>query len=89
MSTFILVYRAPADYVPYRTEAQGAWQRYFEALGPNLIDAGQSGVRPEHPRRRQLGHGLGGCSLIDAAISRQPRWSPRDVRSSLKAAASR
>jgi len=57
MSTFILVYRAPTDYVPYRTEAQGAWQRYFEALGPNLIDAGQSGVRPEHPRRRQLGHG--------------------------------
>ena len=73
MTTFVISYYAPENYVPGRSDDMSAWAAWFESIGANLVDIG-------HPVREatQLGdHGtdqrLRGSSVIattdlDAAL---------------------
>lgn len=40
MSTFLLAYRVPKDYVPGSPEVVPAWKAFFEGLRANLVDVG-------------------------------------------------
>lgn len=67
MTTYLLAYRAPKDYVPGGDETMEAWSAFFETLGGHIVDPGNpvfsrtavgdcgSDVRP-----------LGGFTVIEA-----------------------
>ena len=66
MATYLLTYRAPANYTPGSAGTVAAWSAWFDSLGASLADRG-------HPifARGTLGNGatgtvLGGYSLLTA-----------------------
>ena len=66
MTTFLISYRMPRNFVPGRPGAVGAWMSFFDGMGDGLLDRGnpvfESGTlgnceARHHPRRLLAGRG--------------------------------
>jgi hypothetical protein len=66
MTTFLLSYRMPKNYVPGRPEAMAAWSAWFEAIGGNLVDPGNPVFEASALGNCGADTALGGYSLVTA-----------------------
>ncbi|MCW2936236.1 MAG: hypothetical protein JWM19_7198 [Actinomycetia bacterium] len=66
MTTYLFVYRAPANYSP-SPETAVAWSAWHQSLGASLKDRGNPVFRAETLGAGPAGTVLGGYSLVRAA----------------------
>jgi hypothetical protein len=66
MTTYLLAFRAPADYQP-SPEMAAAWSAWQHSLGDRLKDRGNPVFRAETVGSSAAGTVLGGYSLVNAA----------------------
>ena len=65
MSTYLIVHRAPKDYVG-SAEAAAAWDAWFEELGANLVDRGNPVFERRTLKTSETDNPLGGYTLVTA-----------------------
>jgi hypothetical protein len=65
MSTYLIVHRAPADYVG-SAKAATAWDAWFEDLGANLVDRGNAVFKRSTLGTSETDKPLGGYTLVTA-----------------------
>lgn len=66
MSTFLLTYRAPADYQGGDPAAQAEWGAWFESIGDRMLDIGNPVFARETLGSVPGATVLGGYSIVSA-----------------------